>query len=731
MSTRRLINREWVRAALLLVLGGAGLCLVGSLVLGALWARSAYTGDWEIGAFFDWLRDPANRKDLEPLIGFLGLVSPLLMALAAWLRSRLPAEDEATTEVAGAKAARPGEWERIRSDLIRTVHSHWVKDFLEHSLPGGHRLHLGMEAAPEAIEHPLHVERMGKAGSPELMKRSRLGELFDQSGGLFLILGEPGSGKTITLAQLAELLLERATKDPAAPVPVVALLSSWAQDRRPLREWLGPELRRSYGLSADWVTELLAAGRLILLLDGLDEMKADAREACRAEILRCREQGGVRLAVCCRTEEYAALAQKFTLGEAIRILPLTPGQVQTYVAAWGDRLGALRQAVAEDAELHATATTPLMLNLLAVVYAEGVGAGYNGGTPRAPGETWRHRIFGRYVRLMFVRRRRKDSDGQSVPDPVRYTEAQAVHWLQQIARHLKREGRTEFYIEGLQPAWVSGWLYRLGANAICGSILAILVGVVFELVTGLVLGLWLFFTKQIRLAESRSMVLDRRYTVFSLGLGVLVGVPLGGLFFISGFLLSYYNEDLAFIWGLVGVISGGLGGCVIATLIFTPNRRKMEAAPRSPGAGLRNAWRNCFYGIGIGLGIGTLLSLGLRCSEYLDDLNFMFPVVTFYVPLFVTFVRFGGVDLIRHYTLRLTLAWEGTLPSPWSDRRLIAFLDAMSARLLLTRVGGGWVFRHRLLLEYLADEPFGPNPAAIASTLAGSEHPRRDGVDSK
>ncbi|MCB8988952.1 MAG: hypothetical protein H6661_14520 [Ardenticatenaceae bacterium] len=70
--------------------------------------------------------------------------------------------------------------------------------------------------------------------------------------------------------------------------------------------------------------------------------------------------------------------------------------------------------------------------------------------------------------------------------------------------------------------------------------------------------------------------------------------------------------------------------------------------------------------------------------------------------LLVGLFRYGGVVPIQHYTLRWLLAWWGVLPYPFRDRGLIAFLDAMHERILLRRVGGGWVFVHRSLLEYFA-----------------------------
>lgn len=67
-------------------------------------------------------------------------------------------------------------------------------------------------------------------------------------------------------------------------------------------------------------------------------------------------------------------------------------------------------------------------------------------------------------------------------------------------------------------------------------------------------------------------------------------------------------------------------------------------------------------------------------------------------------IRYGGYEVLQHYILRWLLARQGVLPFPFSDKKLVAYLDEMAARLLLRRVGGGWIFIHRTLLEFFADE---------------------------
>ena len=54
--------------------------------------------------------------------------------------------------------------------------------------------------------------------------------------------------------------------------------------------------------------------------------------------------------------------------------------------------------------------------------------------------------------------------------------------------------------------------------------------------------------------------------------------------------------------------------------------------------------------------------------------------------------------MIKHYALRLTLWLNGYTPF-----KFIKFLDHCARLILLKKVGGGYIFIHRMLLEYFAD----------------------------
>jgi hypothetical protein len=60
----------------------------------------------------------------------------------------------------------------------------------------------------------------------------------------------------------------------------------------------------------------------------------------------------------------------------------------------------------------------------------------------------------------------------------------------------------------------------------------------------------------------------------------------------------------------------------------------------------------------------------------------------------------GGSAVIKHYALRLILWLNGYTPF-----KFIKFLDQCAKRILLKKVGGGYIFIHRMLLDYFAEMP--------------------------
>lgn len=150
---------------------------------------------------------------------------------------------------------------------------------------------------------------------------------------------------------------------------------------------------------------------------------------------------------------------------------------------------------------------------------------------------------------------------------------------------------------------------------------------------------------------------------------------------------------LSLVIGLAGISFGGIRGGV----------SKQKTIPNQ---GIRLSIRNAaFKGITVGL---IAAVLGGAALGYLDYQRFngfyeaMFSgfaqgvVVGLVVGLLVGF-RSGWFDVIKHYSLRFVLSYKGYTP-----RNVVGVLNYASKLILMQRVGGGYIFIHRLLLEHFA-----------------------------
>jgi hypothetical protein len=67
------------------------------------------------------------------------------------------------------------------------------------------------------------------------------------------------------------------------------------------------------------------------------------------------------------------------------------------------------------------------------------------------------------------------------------------------------------------------------------------------------------------------------------------------------------------------------------------------------------------------------------------------------IPALAVGLSCGGAAYVQHFVLRLLLWCGRRVPSNYAR-----FLDYAAERILLRKVGGGYIFIHRLLLEYFA-----------------------------
>ena len=298
----------------------------------------------------------------------------------------------------------PAEANERRSLLIllSRVRQFWIEGVLERSVYGAALLELGKERLQGAVEHPWERVLELPDDAPQQVPLDRsIVEVFHKSGRSLLIASEPGSGKTTTLLELARGLLTCAERDPSQPAPVVFNLSTWGEKRQRLLDWLVGELASKYYVPSRIGRAWLQDNRLLLMLDGLDEVKSEHRAGCVESINSFIQEFGVPgLAVCSRLSEYTALPVRLKLQGAVRLQLLTPDQVDAYLAKAGSRLESLRRALREDEVLQSLARTPLMLSIMSLAYQDQPVGALQGADSDTP-ESRRLRILETYVERMF------------------------------------------------------------------------------------------------------------------------------------------------------------------------------------------------------------------------------------------------------------------------------------------------------------------------------------------
>jgi hypothetical protein len=600
------------------------------------------------------------------------------------------------------------------------------------------------------IEAPLReldldiTPRLGWVRDPRLIEPEPLSEsiaddivaAFESSKRRLLLVGEPGSGKTMAAYSLIEHLDE--TEGDAGRVPLLVNLSAW-EAQETFESFLVDYLCSSVGYDVPeraLARAFISSDGYALILDGLDEipLRLRAHFSERLDEFVRGLAGEVGVVVTCRTQEYeellAAHATGLGLVQAVEILPLTSEQLDSAFVELAKRdkdweiFLSQRDLTAYQRVRHLL-SNPLFLNLAVV------------------GHLSPEQLLDATTTEQDLRDLVLDSYLDStLADERPYEPQDASSYLAWIARFLngaevspfglKTSDYTVFDLADLTPPEPPR-LYRLFEGLVLGLVLGlgygwawasvyggglVGLGLVLGLAIGLVIGLVLALStggpvkrsavsSRLTLASwpsTRQQLLGfLRRVGRGLGFGLVLGLIVG-LVYEMGFGLT---STLAFArsWTVVGLggnlvhglryggdeglglaLAFGLGfGLLEPRTVLITSRTPMEARSRSLIAAL--TWLVSGLVGGLGFGLVGVLSFGGLGFGLAAGLVFGLDLA----------LRNGGWFILLQKVAHRRLARAGSLPSRPYD-----FLEWGIDRQIFRRVGGGVRFRHNLIQQHLA-----------------------------
>lgn len=164
------------------------------------------------------------------------------------------------------------------------------------------------------------------------------------------------------------------------------------------------------------------------------------------------------------------------------------------------------------------------------------------------------------------------------------------------------------------------------------------------------------------------------------------------------FFVPYFKEILLlFIFLLLPISFLGL----ISALFNAVAIGKEIEEKTYPNQSIWNSFKNANLGLLYGLIIGTviMLPLALTDGEMSVDIHRNTSASLTWGLMAGSFISLflGGKSFMQHIALRIILYFQGDIPLNYAN-----FFDHATERIFMYKVGGGYIFIHRMLLEHFA-----------------------------
>lgn len=532
--------------------------------------------------------------------------------------------------------------------------------------------------------------------------REEIGKTFQEAHGRLLIVGEKGMGKTTLVLQLADRLFD--LEEDA--LPVVLNLATWQSSFGKLETWLETVLAVELNTNKAGAKSILRQSHLILLLDGLDELKEDeAINSCLAAIADFGAVAGRRFVITCRIEEYKRVQEDARVNLQIEVGSLKSDQIKVELDLMGyGEPGAklLLNALQEkDTLLLHAVKTPFYFNTLQLLFA-----GRRPVFTSTDLKSCKAEITQKFVAAALLSTQNKA-----------YPPESAKHWLSFLASRMNERNMVVFELRDLQYDWWQGWSRwgLVSTYLIYGLVKTLVFGISCTILFGL-LGI---AKGAITLGIGGGVL-----TALALGLGFGTGFALNTKLAINMIFLLVLARltELGGDLGVVLTYAIGIGVCwglfsrppTEKSEVLLPEISTHELVDWSSKAFLK--FLNRYYGVLIIIGLGSGLGIGLVDGSQIGlifglgftmafGLSFMIldestdiVLIKFPYQRFQASMKLLHFSILQHFHLRYLLSQKKVLPLD-----LVDFLNEMDACHLLEPDGATWRFRHSIIQDHFSE----------------------------